>query len=246
MKIISKFNELYDRMEYLGVDPSIVYVRNTEAKHYPNLPKLIEKIAPTALPQYYIHGIRNNALILRPFYLFMCDRFYLFWKTVTQENYGRRKEVNYLWDLEEVENFYNKSQSESNQYRPLFKRTYWNNLKTKLEGDLPKNFKLNSKFDCPVIVSGVFDYSNTLINPSLYLGEDENNITLNPRLTTLNFHKKMGEVDVWQKISMFLSRDKEVPNTTRSEKTDLMRHGMDKNSFRRDSHPRKPRSKNKK
>ena len=55
----------------------------------------------------------------------------------------------------------------------------------------------------------------------------------NPKLKDVNFHTVLSAEKVWQEICMFLSKEKVVKELELTESESLLRHGMDKKSFRK-------------
>ena len=54
-----------------------------------------------------------------------------------------------------------------------------------------------------------------------------------PKLKDVNFHTVVSAEKVWQEICMFLSKEKVVKELELTETQSLLRHGMDKKSFKK-------------
>ena len=238
MKIISNFKDYYDYMSYLGIDNSVVYERMTRKYRASEF----KSFDPYSLDFYDIVGsyrgfksiefnstIRYNGklysihLVHRT--IVFCGTCYTFWEYEKKDSRFKPKDIEIIWSIdrlrEVVYSIFDMQKRNKYRYEYYIQDIFWNSLKKWQIQPAREKFIRNNEY--PV----VYLYGNEKIT--------------NPRLSDLKFYNVVFPQEAWQRISMWLTRPKDVPETSRSEKTDLIRHGMDKTSFKRNNHPGKPR-----
>lgn len=234
MKIVSKFKDYYDYMAYLGVDPKIVYARHTTVlKHneYKPIPFSLGKFSTYHLPGFDTqtrddkHGF--VPVHLGHFDLIFCGQCYTGWVYTIGYSNGS---VEYIWSVDRLKEIYLEFLQRTYMGRRLYTHNFaegapeWNELEQWVVR--PANPAILNEYpDIPVIVSSGYS------------------IVLNPKLDEYEFYNKVEAEQAWQQLSMWLSREPDVPETVRTEKLNLQRHGMDSTSFKRSDHPAKPRGK---
>lgn len=233
MRIISKFKDYYDYMSYLGIDNKCTYIRNTKNEHIRGSGiDIVDRPGYFFMPSFKERKHPKKPELqasLRSIEVVLCGVRYYGWKLYTREwlrfSYRHTEEI--IWDLERVREVYEEYWQGSLNIQEK-SDIYWKQVADWMV--MPLNAKSSKFFTEPV-----YAFEANAIEKG---GEWYSN----PNLTDYDFYKVVTPEEIWQRISMWISKPKEVPETTRNEKVDLLRHGMDGMSFKRDTHPGKPRS----
>jgi len=230
LRIISKFKDFYDSGTAYGIDPNIVYVRHTyevDDIHLtcPHLHGIsILGFCGKLIPFYDYRGKWNNYqdnyedIIKLPIESILIgeDVYKKCIETHATKYMGpggtERRKI--AWRISKLKG-----------YRKTRLRNVYQNVKSAHYDDLIKIFK---KVSAPIFI----------FNP-------QGPVIINPRLIDYNFTREFNIIDAFQQISQFignLNASNQMPEIQpATEKMNVQRHGMDKQSFRRNVHPGKPR-----
>lgn len=233
MLIISKFKDYYDGVGgSMGVDKKIVYVRqqkiiNKTDKDFPERFKykgfkerlksndIFQHISYFSYNGYYDFRKKLNLILIYPFLIGFCGKYYLGWKKTTQSS------VNITYNYNDVKEYVNEE-------RNLFFRSIniYDFMKNIENMDDISFFR---KYNTPVFV---VDYSSEK-------RKVENKFIINPILKEYNFYKIFDSYTAFQEIQMFiggvLSNNENDNIIEINDKHKIEQHGFDyKWSFRKE------------
>lgn len=226
MRIISKFKDYYDSGIAYGVDPHIVYVRNTDEVS-------VESNSVRIWPRRFaVIGFCGQLFPCRDWReedsslpkecILFGDNIHTKQITVSLKTYigaGGVTRTDKSWKM-----------TRAGGWHVITNRQEYEEFQAGHFDDLKRFFE---KFNTPIFFLKKQRWS------------DDNKVIINPCLKDLNFAGQFNAMDAFQKISQFvvnLNVKNQMPEMQPStEKINVMRHGMDKHSFRRNSHPSKPR-----
>lgn len=220
MRIISRFKDYYD--SYASHDKNQpLYVRNTE------------HIKDASSPHY--HSTENKwqqdpIVVMDCYDLGFCGKFYRFWRILSGDNYK------YFYDFDELDKYFNSASIKQAKWwnEPVKGRIYTMLHMTNKGWKSQEQFYLTDsrhqswngvfeKYKCPVIISS-------------RLNTGEKGITLNPRLSSLQFYRIMPDWKAHQELDMYLGNIAEdrkvIPEMENNVK--ITARGFDEFSFRKE------------
>lgn len=215
MLIVSKFRDYYDSGLAYGVDKKVVYARNQEVNYDMDyIGKVYETLAGASRWRGPYSRVRSFSFTgSNPYRLTsvtegilgFCGKLYSVYRVVF---------------LHKPEEFWvTPKQFPLHEFEPkgLFNRRYRDRSAEALIGSLflkKENLEIFEKLGVPVFLWEV------------------DRVTLNPNLSELRFGKVIPPEMAFQELSMWLSKEKEVPNNT-PDKYLALSKGFDKHSFRK-------------
>lgn len=233
MRIISKFHDYYDTAMGMGIDPNLIYRRETRAIEVPRWTydkKIIE-----------IMDIRPTWASFKPHLcaLGFCGKCYSVWIdgefSLTEESLSKHVSPVPMMTIEEVGKYFLEMAIERYRIKaPRDLEREQNSVRT-----LTKNFEaaqgltisedLFRQFECPTFIA--------FQDPEIQWGEERKlRVIANPRLATLGFNRVFDSYTAFQEISMFLGSqlapEDRAPRTTGDDKTIAASKGFDEQSFR--------------
>jgi len=241
MRVISKFKDYYDSaIGYGGIDNTTVYVRALEESTVEKFNHKFHNKHNTRRTFTYRNGDYTWGMVSGS--LFFCGKEYPYYRFdlgtdnsvdkngYPTNNYGKSIVKTFFGGVHDEEMFelftnkdYIKSSGRINTPEDYFKETITTH----------KNFHKENYEDVHL------EYKSPIIDVRKSTRRDEICVTVNPILSDLGFARIINPFEAFQEINMYMNGPlcsrQEVEPEPLSEKYSVLRHGMDKWSFRRKS-----------
>lgn len=208
MRIISPFQDFYDKQDYMYVDPTCIYNRKSSEHILPLIPGRKELFPLPLTLRHGRHYISYNILGI-------CGNFYSI-AQLDLEDYTTL----FCWNKRDFEIALNNNNISLSQWF-YFKQelnNFWDYTNQKSDN-------LFIEYNAPLI----------LINRGYYISQNkETVITVNPKLQSLNAHRVLNRFEVFQTIHTYLTNvlvRRDNPDEI-ADKYKIEQHGFDKHSFR--------------
>lgn len=219
MRIISKFNDYYDSVAGRGIDPKLIYHRNTEEIEFTNdsafvHPRLDEPNTP---------GYETEIL-----YIGFCGKAY---PCISHKKFGYKTHYSYVFEqyqrfLDLIKHNY----KQNKRYKKLWKGI---SIKEFLSQKPEEVVDIFYEHKAPVFVIKAKERDRW----GFSYGKPRN-LILNPRLEDYEFYRLIDPYTAFQEISMYISGvlGIDAPKTVEiSDKSKIEKRGFDKWSFRKES-----------
>lgn len=249
MRIISKFKDYYDGVQYYGQDQDLVYVRN---KEYPDEKINLENHFKT--DGHYFSSIIKPDIIQYPeknieqeyydsFILGFCGQLYRGYIIKQEEKNPSNKlqvlkEKFFICYNQDELNIFQKNKEYSKKQKKMWTTSYNRNKQNINYFEINNQEQLQELFfkyntPCFVVSNGRLR-QNQLNGCKKY----ETNLTLNPILSKYEFYRIKDSYTCYQDIAVFIGGV--LPRTGNeiiqiSDKDIIKKHGFDKWSFRKQS-----------
>ena len=233
MKLISKFHDYYDTALGFGIDPNVVYKRDSLTIDHPLAKELI-KFTPAHNSRGY-YSQYDDTYKAEPFIIGFCGKVYLgYFMRTDKKEWGGWKEITRIcYTIKEIEEFFidNNLNTAINKFHEDQKKSainaWWSNPFR--EWSVTQTIdKLKQNQD----VQDVF----VRYKVPVFLITNDDKLTLNPALNKYEFYKVVDAYTAFQEISQYMSGvlgTTEQNLTIISDKELIKKRGFDKHSFRK-------------